>query len=79
MPVIYSWFTNTSSVNPTSPDSYVKISGTPICEGDEEVCAIYAQVNEVNVNKPLIPQALVNEITTALNLRDDTANVLLRS
>jgi len=79
MPVIYSWFSNTVPSNPLSPASYAKIPGTPSCEGTEEVCAIYAQVDPNNTNRPLIPQTLQNEITTALNQEDDTANVLLRS
>lgn len=79
MPVTYSWFVCVNPNNPCSPLSYVKISGSPSCEGDQVVCAIYAQVDPANTNRPLIPPALCAEIATALSQNSNTDNVLLRS
>lgn len=77
MPVTYSWFCNTNPSNPNSPASYNKISGFPQhCMGVSQVCAIYAQVD--NNNKPMIPIALSDEITTALNNMLDSNNVKLK-
>lgn len=78
MPVTFSWFSNTNPFNPNSPASYNKISGTPTCIGGAtKVCAIYTQV-DVN-NKPIINEALDNEITTTLDAQVNSVNVKLKN
>jgi len=78
MPIVYSWFVCVVPSNPCSPSSYIKITGLPICEGVEKVCAIYAQVDPNNTNRPLIPNSLCSEIAMALSNEMNTDNVKLR-
>lgn len=73
----YSFFANIDPFNPNSPSSYAKAHQAPVCIGTQQVCSIYAQVD--NNNFPVITEALSNEIITALNTHTPSANVKLRS
>ena len=75
MPITMSWFKNINPYNPIHPLSYIIISVLPTCTGTVRVCAIYAQV-DLN-NKPIINQALSDEISTSLANRTNSANIML--
>lgn len=78
MPVTFSFFTNIDPFNPTSPSSYVRVSGSaPVCVGNQQVCSIYAQVDENDL--PIISSGLSTEITSAITNHTPTTNVKLRA
>lgn len=77
MPPIFSWFANINPFNPTSPVSYARAHQQPVCLGNQQVCAIYAEVDCNNF--PIITEALNTEIITALNTHMNTTNVRLRA
>lgn len=69
------WYSLTGP-NPTNPNDYTFQSSQPSCPGSEEICAI--QANASGANKPVITQALLEEMVDALHNGAATANVKLK-
>jgi hypothetical protein len=51
------WFSYNGTGSITSPSSYTKLAGTPMCDGDGTLCAIQGEENG-STNRPT--QAAVN-------------------
>ena len=69
------WYSLTGS-NPANPNDYTFQSSQPSCPGAEQICAILATAS--GANKPVITQALLEEMVAALHNGAATANVKLK-
>lgn len=58
-----SWFEYDLSGDPTAPENYSAVGGTPSCNADGAVCSIFAEVNGA---EPVIDGALETEINAAI-------------
>lgn len=70
------WFQLIASGNPLERNDY-NIIGGPSCSGPNHICAIQAIANASN--KPIITQALKDEMLLALHYRNSSTNVQLRT
>jgi len=71
------WFSLTGS-DPSQPSSYTLSTGIPTCSGpSEQMCALQAANN--GSDKPVITDALKNEIINSLQNQVDGPNVHLKS
>ncbi|GGH10407.1 hypothetical protein FAZ19_01235 [Sphingobacterium alkalisoli] len=70
------WFQLNPSGDPTNPSDYTIQGSQPSCPGTEEVCAI--QANNDGSDHPVINEALLTEMTQALQNEAPTTNVKLK-
>lgn len=74
-----SWysFTITSGADPLDPNNYSSISPKPSCPGTSKICAIFA--TDDGFGRPVISQAIEDEMVQNLQLGQDGTLVLLRT
>lgn len=70
------WFKLKDNGNPTDSQDYTLESSQPSCPGTQEVCAI--QADNDGSNHPVINEALLAEMTQALQNEAPTTNVKLK-
>lgn len=74
------WFTYDCFGGNDDPGSYNIVAGVPNCPAPKfSLCAIFAEIQLINgVQRPILTTDLLNEISKALTLLTDTANVKLQ-
>ncbi|WP_293924792.1 hypothetical protein [Sphingobacterium sp. UBA6320] len=70
------YFSLNTSGNPTDPQDYTLQGSQPTCLGEDQICAVQASNN--GSNKPVLTEALKNEMIIALHSRTPSTNVSLK-
>lgn len=75
----HQWFIRIIGANPNDPHGYILVGNTPPnCPGSTTICAIYAEINTLIGNIPIIDNTLKNEMILALNKGQNRQRILLR-
>jgi hypothetical protein len=77
MPNSNYWWIRLSEEDYTNPDNYYKVEGQPSYPGEGYICAIQAPKDPLNPSIPLIDEDLIDEMIEALNIHQNSENVLL--